>query len=211
MAHYRPLELSDLPEVKTIIADTFNASSYAPDAPTLARAMDLMWNVIGAESTFAQVAVIDGKIVGLVIVGIPNARPLVKPVQALIAILKNTALLLTIHGKHARSLIQYLRILYAYNRLAKRGSFPQAEVKVFAILPQYRGQGMGSQLFAQARTYLANTGHDDMFLYTDNMCTWQFYEKRQMNRITETTIHLNARGLPRDFEIYVYEGPTNAK
>lgn len=57
------------------------------------------------------------------------------------------------------------------------------ELTLFAVSSEARGHGVGSTLLKQAMQILKDAGAKSYFLFTDTMCTWQYYENRGMKRI----------------------------
>ena len=58
-----------------------------------------------------------------------------------------------------------------------------AELELFVVDPEYRGQGIGKRMFRSMLEFFRKTGTENFFLHTDTTCTYQFYERRGMNRI----------------------------
>ena len=54
-----------------------------------------------------------------------------------------------------------------------------------------RGTGIGKMLFAKALDYLEQEGAKTLYLFTDSSCTYQFYEKRGMQRLGEKTVEFS--------------------
>ena len=46
----------------------------------------------------------------------------------------------------------------------------------------------------------------DFYLYTDSLCTYQFYERKGMVRAAEEDMALRVEGLPGAVEVYLYTG-----
>lgn len=65
-----------------------------------------------------------------------------------------------------------------------------AELELFVVDPEYRGQGIGKRMFRSMIDFYKKTGTQNFFLHTDTSCTYQFYERRGMSRIgqLESTI-----------------------
>ncbi len=56
---------------------------------------------------------------------------------------------------------------------------------LFAVAPETRGHGVGTELLAAAQGYLREQGAQRAFLFTDTDCTWEYYERRGMRRAAE--------------------------
>ena len=54
-----------------------------------------------------------------------------------------------------------------------------------------RGTGIGKMLFAKALDYLEQEGVKTLYLFTDSSCTYQFYEKRGMQRLGEKMVEFS--------------------
>ena len=78
-----------------------------------------------------------------------------------------------------------------------------AELELFVIDPEYRGQGIGKHMFRSMVKYYKMSGIKDFFLHTDTACTYQFYERIGMKRIGE--VRSNIRSADVDgIEMYIY-------
>ena len=64
-------------------------------------------------------------------------------------------------------------------------SEPDVELVFFAIAPACKGKGVGTKLLAAFERACAGM---DMFLRTDDACTYQFYEHRGFMRAVERDV-----------------------
>ena len=75
--------------------------------------------------------------------------------------------------------------------LKNAGNAFDAEICFFAVDESTRGTGIGKMLFAKALDYLEQEGTKTLYLFTDSSCTYQFYEKRGMQRLGEKTVEFS--------------------
>lgn len=58
-----------------------------------------------------------------------------------------------------------------------------AELELFVVDPEYRGQGIGKRMFRSMVKYYKMVDIHNFFLHTDTACTYQFYDRIGMKRI----------------------------
>lgn len=80
------------------------------------------------------------------------------------------------------------------------------EPTVFAVDASARGLGAGSALFRDYMAHLRAHDRTGFHLYTDSLCTYQFYERKGMVRAAEEDMALRVEGLPGAVEVYLYTG-----
>lgn len=84
-----------------------------------------------------------------------------------------------------------------------------AEIELFLVSQDARGQGVGSELGSLALEYFHACGEDRYFLHTDTGCDIGFYEYQGLNRLVER----RAQDYPEDMrkgspkeDLFIYDG-----
>ena len=67
--------------------------------------------------------------------------------------------------------------------IAGGSPYAGAQITLFMVDPQVKGQGIGSALFAQVRALLHEAGAARFFLMTDTQSDFDYYERRCMRRL----------------------------
>lgn len=97
------------------------------------------------------------------------------------------------------------RVYEAANRALfeayRRTHTPDGEVLFLAAAPAARGTGVGSLLLAELARRAPGK---EVYLYTDDACTYQFYEKRGFHREGERCITVEFGGRKTPLRCFLY-------
>lgn len=134
MIEYREYRPQDADDVKAIVGDAFSAGSYTSQPELLNKALDLILGESLAESTYSQVAVKDGRVVGVLKGRLKGKERIAGSIGDRLRSIAR-ALSLLVNGSGDRtSLLQYLRLPRAYARLRKMVPTPLPdEITLFAV------------------------------------------------------------------------------
>ena len=83
-----------------------------------------------------------------------------------------------------------------------------AELELFVVDPEYRGQGIGKRMFNSMLEFYRKTGTENFFLHTDTSCTYQFYERRGMNRIGQLESNIQSGDID-GIDMFIYAANVN--
>ena len=83
-----------------------------------------------------------------------------------------------------------------------------AELELFCLAPEYRGQGIGKRMFHSMVEFYKKTGTQNFFLHTDTSCTYPFYERRGMTRIGSQQTDIKSGDID-GIEMYIYAADVN--
>lgn len=209
--YYRPYEDRDAEGVMAIINDAFHIHRYTRRRHLERSALENYLDGCLQASSYARVAVLGGKIVG-VVMGRAQGDPFLpgrarRRARALAA----KTWLATVGLPQWRTLRFFCIFerlyekLYAEVRRAGTWSLSD-EVTLFAVHSTARGRGVGSTLYRDLMTHLRERGRTEVFLYTDELCTYQFYERVGLVRAAERNLELTVPGLPGTMSVYLYAG-----
>lgn len=204
---YRPYQPEDAEAVKSIIDEAFHIHRYARAPRLHTAAIDAYLREVLLESTYARVAEKDGRVIGI-LTGRVEGRPRLpgRLSNRLRAAGDMLCLLLTGFPER-RTLRYYSQFERIYERLHASVREPLSnEVTVFAVDASARGLGVGSALFRDYMAHLRAHDRTGFYLYTDSLCTYQFYERKGMVRAAEEDMALRVEGLPGAVEVYLYTG-----
>ena len=208
---YRPYEDRDAEGVMAIINDAFHIHRYTRRRYLERSALESYLDECLQASSYAQVAVLEGKVVG-VIMGCVQGEPFLPGrVRRRTRILANSAWLLTV-GLPQRHTLRYFFAFERYYRTLRedaRQAGPWTlsdEVTLLAVHAAARGRGVGTGLYQGFMSHLREHGRSELCLYTDGLCTYQFYERAGLVRAAERSLELNVPGLPGTVGVYLYAG-----
>jgi len=78
---------------------------------------------------------------------------------------------------------------------------PDGELNFLAADPEIQGKGIGGKLLAELERREAGK---TLYLFTDNNCTWQFYEHRGYTRVGERDIRMKIQKKMVSLSCYLY-------
>ncbi|MGP4989521.1 MULTISPECIES: GNAT family N-acetyltransferase [Actinomycetes] len=204
---YRPYQPQDAEDIKKIINEAFYIHRYVTGRLVLDSALEIYLRERLLASTWTRVAVQDGRVVG-VIMGQVDGQPRLGG--------RFTNRLLTLaHMLRAgilglpqwKSMRQYFAFDRVYGELRKKTPSPLTdELTLFAVDSSTRGLGIGKTLYRDYLDHLRSLGRSDFYLYTDSLCTFQFYEKQGMTRTASEDMNLVLDGKPEALGVYLYSG-----
>lgn len=198
----RPIQKTDYPQLEAIIRKTWNydqLSDHPKDARHMAR---LYLRCCLRRATFSCVATAGGRVLGILLAGSKKSAPKIG-LRRMLSQLAATLLLFT-----TRSGCQIGRFFQVFDQADSRllkscqRSF-DAEICFFAVEEETRGAGVGKMLFSAALSYLKKEGASSFYLFTDSSCTYQFYEKRGMQRLEKEVVSL-APYIDYRLEMFLY-------
>ncbi len=201
---YRDLEERDIDELALLLASIWWASPDGVQADLEFGTVDLA--NLANRATFAQVAEMDGEVIGYIAARCGNPdfetknywRKLGRDAYSKIEEKSYAA---------AKDLADY----YVFEEHAHNVMLNQCdedlsnELVLFAVADKARGRGVGSTLLKLATDYLKSQGAKNAFLFTDTSCNWQYYEKRGMERIAKYKSSEKEIAEGRPCELYIYK------
>lgn len=208
---YRPYEDRDAEGVMAIINDAFHIHRYTRRRCLERSALENYLDECLQGSSHARVAVLDGKVVGVVMGRVRGEPILPGRVRRRARILAGRAWLLTAGLPQWRTLRSFFSFERAYEELCEEarraGTWSLSdEVTLFAVNSVARGRGVGSVLYRDLMSHLREHGRTELFLYTDELCTYRFYERAGLVRAAERNLDLEVPGLPGTVGVYLYAG-----
>ena len=202
----RPFELSDAPAIHEILNEAFYIHRYAKGAKLRSHVLHMYLLECLVISTYSQVAVReDGTPVGILL-GRVKGQPLL-PGQAKnsIRLLRHQLAIAATGFKERKTLLQHFGFGRAYRKLRKKAGVPLTdELTLFAVGQNTRGLGVGKTLYQTYLDHLRTHSRTEFFLYTDSLCTIEFYEARGMRRAAEEPMTLNFQDGTGDLDVGVY-------
>ncbi|KFI56403.1 GNAT family acetyltransferase [Bifidobacterium cuniculi] len=180
---YRALESADYPTIEQLLCDEWGNPAQGHDLAMKLAEIDLEDCL--ARTTCAQVAVADGKVVGVVLGGIHADLDHDKAERHHGASLKLRMSLDLNPGGH-EAYEQLKRNEKADRELLEQakaeGHAYDAEVVLLLVDASVRGQGIGQHLFDWLLDQFKEAGVQHYFLHTDSRCQYRFYDKQGLAR-----------------------------
>ncbi|MBW3094269.1 GNAT family N-acetyltransferase [Bifidobacterium sp. 64T4] len=82
----------------------------------------------------------------------------------------------------------------------------RAEIVLFIVSPEMRGQGVGRRLFDHMLDHFRAIGVNGYFLFTDSSCDVGFYEHNGLKRKASRTLTMGGGAAAGTLECFLYEG-----
>lgn len=153
-------------------------------------------------STFTRVAVNEGKVVGVILASSEKSAPRFAIIRSLSQLYAAMLLFSTKTGRKIGKVFGGFEKVDSELLENSKQSF-DGEICLFAVSEECRGAGVGKCLYSAAIDYLKSENAKSYYLFTDTMCTYQFYEKRGMKRIGEKKVKLRPY-LNCDLNMFLY-------
>lgn len=217
----RQLKQSDYPALVELIRRTWYAQQADGNTDGLEPTCDarhrntLAWHLAAidthdclARTTYAAVVERNGRIIGVILGSVPVK---VTRMQILRHRWQQASLALPMLANRAgrNGLREQLAILHADRALIQttRNDY-QAEIVLFLVSPEAKGQGVGGRLFAHMLDRFHALGIRQYFLFTDTTCDYGFYEHKGLQRAGVRNLAL-AHG--EQLQCFLYQGRVNDK
>lgn len=160
---------------------------YAGEGLALRAYVRSFWYEEKDKATDCIAAYADGRLAGVMLASMDGEpRPYATPWRRLFVGVMSGLTKLVAHGEDAYD--QANRLMLAKWRCHEH---PDGEICFLAADPDHHVRGTGTALLAELeRRYPGRL----VYLYTDDACTWQFYEHRGFARVGEERISLDVPG-----------------
>ena len=205
---YRPIKKEDYEAIKAIINEAFGLHKLIKDKRILNHFLNIYLHSCLGETTFTNVAEKDKKVIGLIF---GNAEKKIKKANSIyhsMIVLYNYLTIKLIPSKDRDAMKEFKKMLNAYDELiANRKNDFQGSVTLFAVTAECRGLGIGKHLMQSLLEYVQTNEVRNIYLYTDTICNYGFYESQGFIRLDERNIQINAHissDAPDLFDVFLY-------
>ena len=180
----REVKEEDYPELAKLISDTWKYEQLCGEREAAQHLSRLYLKSCLQNQTFTQVAVSDGKVVG-VIMGRSNRAAKKASLKSALSLLGDAAKLRS--SKAGRQISELFREFSELNKelLAECRQYFDGELVFFAVNADFQGLGIGRKLLGSLLDYLNAEGAHLIYVFTDATCNYTFYEKNGFTRIGE--------------------------
>ena len=204
---YRPYQPQDAEDIKKIINEAFYIHRYVTGRLVLDSALEIYLRERLLASTWTRVAVQDERVVGIIMGQVDGQPRLGGRFTNRLLTLAHTLRAGILGLPQWKSMRKYFAFDRVYGELRKKTPSPLTdELTLFAVDSSTRGLGIGKTLYRDYLDHLRSLGRSDFYLYTDSLCTFQFYEKQGMTRTASEDMNLVLDGKPEALGVYLYSG-----
>lgn len=203
---YRNARYSDKEQMKEIVNICFSLSSYVNNEKVLDSFLDCYVDACYVEQTFMQVAVVEKKVVGVIMRGNHKHRIQLKKLPYVANLLYANLKLHIRSKKYQCDTSDYQHITGIYDSfLEKQTEAFDGVLTLFAILPGYQGYGIGSYLWDRGHDYFKSSSVKRLYLFTDSSCNYAFYDKKGFRRIDSMMMQLTNNKNRTLLDVMFYE------
>lgn len=172
---YRAVQWSDLEDMVTIFDEAWGLGGAAQEPVNKAFCRRFVLHYLEG-ATHARAAVVNGGLVGVLLLRVPGKPVLFEQVHQELA--HEDAVLAGL-GEPGKVALASMECRHAAENDILRSSDMQgsdAEVALFMVSAKARGRGVGGSLWRWAMASLVEQGCKRFFLYTDSSCDVGFYD-----------------------------------
>lgn len=204
---YRELKKEDYPDIKKLINDLERFDQIIADNYYLDKFLSLYLKKTLAESSYCQVAIYNGQVVGLIFASAENDEnsynPISNRIKAFLDLFK-----IFISNREYRQILQAYKegIFDIYDQLlAGKEDRYQGEIKLFIVSPDHQGFHIGTGLLTGAFDYFKEQAASRIYLFTDTDCNYGYYDHKGFKQVGLKESSLNLPHGKRDLTIFLYE------
>lgn len=198
----REYQKQDFTALGNIIRETWHYDDFS-DQKTASKLAKVFLSSCLTNYTFSKVAVLDGKVVGIILA--KNVEKNKCPFSNRLLQIKS---ILSLHSsKEGRKVSKIFSSVSGIDKqlLTENNKKYPAELALFAVSSSCRGKGIGKMLFHSALEYMKQEKLKEFYLFTDTSCNYGFYEHQGMTRRLEKKHLFNIQGQQAKMNFFIYD------
>lgn len=201
---YRTLQKGDYDDIKELIDDAWHFDKYSDTPKTKKHILNAFMKGAMINQNYNQVAVKDGKVIGLLFGKIPQNKGFLKNIKYI-----PSAIYHSLHlnfGKFRRKMAKgFMNLQKVYIELLKETKIDfQAELEFFIVHSKAQGHGIGKKLLLDYEEYCKKSGVKNMYVYTDVNCNFGFYDYNGFIRQGSKPVTFELVTGDFTFDVYIY-------
>lgn len=180
---FRPFHPDDLHTCAELSADAWPVVSALVPGQDTVKLMHAYVELGRLPATRLEVACISGKVIGLLFGRVNVEYGTTRKLAALLSGFKIGArAILGKYGRLSKPLIFLRKAIKTDSRVKQHMPESDAVVVLFVVDAEHRGKGIGRALMDRFVNTAKNGGAQTIALHTDQLSSWQFYEKYGFTR-----------------------------
>ncbi len=203
---YREYQPNDFDMLSEIIKITWNHGKYYSYGVSC-RVADAYLRFCLSEQTFAQVAEVNEKTVGIII-GNNFLKRHFHFNYFLYAMYDIICLSMSKEGRNAWRFFRNIDKIYK-ELLSLQIKKYDGELSFFVVHPLYRNFGIGNELYNRFYNYAKINKINNFYVFTDTSCNYNFYEKRNMKKCGEKVKEVTNVNCHEKISFFMYENIYN--
>ena len=201
----RDITQSDIPAIKAVVREVWAWEEFFEDDAVIEACVAIYFAPVLHEATFGRVALLDGKVVGVVFGAVDGQPPRYK--HLLEDLTPHVLLMMQADERDRLGFCQYLTKLGATYKALISGIEDEYDGALdFLVLSRSaQGKGVGKQLWLALKEHLEAKSATKVYLYSDSDCNFGFYESQGFVRRSKMGMHAVYDGEEEVTEQYLYE------
>lgn len=198
----REYQKQDFKALETIIKETWHYDDFSSPKIAIKLARVFLSSCL-TNYTFSRVAVVDGNIVGIIMVN--NIAKHKCPLSNRLLQIKSILSLLS--SKEGRKISKIFSNINGIDKqlLNENNKIYLAELALFVVSSSCRGKGIGKMLFQSVLKYMKQEKLKEFYLFTDTSCNYSFYEHQGMKRRLEKKHIFNIKEQQAIMNFFIYD------
>lgn len=204
---YQELKKEDYPGAKQLINYLEKFDQFILDTYYLDKFLSLYLKKTLAESSYCQVAIYNGQVVGLIFASAVNDENAYNPIANSIKAFLDLFKIFVSNSEYRQILKAYKEGIFdIYAQLiADTEKLYQGEIKLFIVSPDYQGLDIGTGLLGRAFDYFKEQEASRIYLFTDTDCNYGYYDYKGFKQVSLKESTLKLPDSERDLTIFLYE------
>lgn len=200
---YRSLAKEDYEPIKHLIGEAFGFNEFITDKKFLNSILNFYLHSCILGSSFSKVAEKDNKVIGVILGDSEKDKNRLKRFHNNFSFAFNTLKLFMTNKENRGFLKAFIKVQKTYKELiqGKEDHF-QGCIQLFIVSEESRGLGVGKSLLNDLFHYMTKENVTSLYLYTDNECNYEFYDRQNFQRIQEKTVNFGPK--EENFNVFLY-------
>ena len=201
---FRPLKKSDFPQIRIIMEDAWDLGQYFKEDKSKVFLINAFMHMVFIAPNYVEVVEYNDEVVGFLCGRINKCKKRIN-YRHLIASLYNAMRSnFTKDGKMMLRNFQGMQKVYSQLLKETKNKY-DGELSFFAVHSKCQGLGIGKQLHDNFLLYCRNQGVQKIYLYTDELSNYGFYDHNGFTRFAELPITYKFYSGQKDIKVFIYE------
>lgn len=199
---YRKLEKSDYYEVQNLISNAFGLHKYVSDEKVFEKVKKMYLYSCLVEQKFNTVAIYKGQIIGVIMGASKNDKFKISNILNLFILFYYIVSIWFLTKNKSKG---YNEVYKAYDEIISdmKNDF-DGVLTLFAVKKEAQGLGIGKELLSKLNSYYKKNNTNKIYLYTDDTCSYGFYDYMGFSRLREKRINVIRNNKKEELNIYLY-------
>lgn len=200
---YRDILKEDYHRIKELIGEAFNINNFVKDKKFLDSLLNFYLQECILDSSFSKVAEKNNKVIGIILSSSKKDKNRLKKMHNRLSFVYTILKILIANKKNKGVLKEFSKVRETYDEIIqeKEDDF-EGCIELFIVSKESRGLGVGKVLIDHLYNYMKSMGVRSIYLYTDSICNYGFYDSQNFKRLNEKEIYLDCS--QRKLNIFLY-------